>query len=228
MSRLPRLAIGGRPHLIVQRGLQSQALFIDDEDRRTFLSKLAQAAAACRVAVHAYVLLDGEVQVLATPEDASGLSRMMQSLGRTYVAGFNRRHGRSGTLWQARFRAAVVEADSHLIACMRYVESRPAHAAHVEATDYPWSSAAHHIGRQRSALITEHPMYWRLGNTPFEREARYRSLLERALTQKEMREIEAAALKGWALGSERFVRELAQETDRRLRPLPRGRPAKQA
>jgi len=228
MSRLPRLAIGGRPHLIIQRGVQSQPIFVDDEDRQTFLAKLAEAATACRVAIHAYVLLDSEVALVATPHDAAGLSRMMQSLGRTYVAGFNRRHGRSGTLWQARYRCAVVEADSFLIACMRYVETRPAQVIRVEALDHPWSSAAHHIGRQPSGLVTDHPIYWRLGNTPFEREAAYRSLLERALTQKELHEIEAAALKGWALGSERFVRELARETDRRLRPLARGRPVKRA
>ena len=226
MARLPRLSLGGHPHLIIQRGFPAQPLFVDDDDRRFFLIKLAEAARAQHVAVHAYVLLDTEVLLLATPKDDSGIGRMMQSIGRAYVAAFNRRHGRSGTLWQARYRACVLEAEPYLVACMRHVEARPLQFGHADALDYPWSSAAHHVGRQSLPFITEHPMYWGLGNTPFEREAAYRSALERALTHRETRQIEEAALKGWALGSDRFVHELGKHTDRRLRPLPRGRPAR--
>jgi len=228
MSRLPRLALGGHPHLILQRGVHSSSVFLDDEDHRIFLAQIAAAAAASRVEIHAYVLLDNEFQILATPEDAAGLSRMMQSVGRTYVASFNRRHGRSGTLWQARYKATVLEAPAFLVTCMRYVESRPVSRGQDSAIDYPWSSASHHVGREPSPLITDHPSYWQLGNTPFEREAAYRALLERSLTQQEMHRIEEATLKGWALGSERFLRDLSQQTDRRLHPLARGRPTKDA
>jgi len=226
VSRLPRLTLVGQPHLILQRGLRSQPVFVDDEDYRQFLAKLADAAAACRVAIHAYVLLEGEVQILATPEDTGGLSRMMQSVGRSYVAAFNRRHARAGTLWQGRYRATVIEAQPWLIACMRYVETRPLLGGQPNAQDYPWSSAAHHVGLKTSALVTDHPLYWRLGNTPFEREAFYRELLQRGLASIEVRRIEEAALKGWALGSERFLHEMGQQTTRRLRPAPRGRPVK--
>ena len=226
MSRLPRLALAGHPHLVLQRGVHGQPVFVDDEDHRLFIARLGEAAAACGVAIHAYVLLPGEVQILATPQEANGLGRMMQSVARTYVAAFNRRHGRAGTLWRSRYRATVLEAQALLVTCMRYVESRPVYAGQPSAVDYPWSSAAHHVGRQASPLVTDHPAYWRLGNTPFEREAAYRALLEQALTAKEMQRIEEAAEKGWALGSERFVQELSQQTPRRLRPLSRGRPAK--
>ena len=225
MARLPRLSVGGHPHLIVQRGFPAQPLFVDDDDRRLFLAKLAEAARAEHVAIHAYVLLDTEIQILATPKDASGVGRMMQSIGRSYVAAFNRRHARSGTLWQARYRGCVLEAETFFIACMRYVEARPTHLGHGDALDYLWSSAAHHVGRQVLPFISEHPMYWRIGNTPFDREAAYRSSLEHALTHYEIRQIEEAAQKGWVLGSDRFVHELAKHTDRRLRPLPRGRPS---
>jgi putative transposase len=225
MSRLARLAIGGHPHLVLLRGLRSQPLFVDDDDRRLFLAKLADAAVASKVVLHAYVLLDFEVQLLATPEHAAGLSRMMQSVGRSYVAAFNRRHTRLGTLWQGRYRAAVIEAANWLIDCMRHVEAAPLRFGHPTAVDYEWSSAAHHVGRRADPLITDHPMYWRLGNTPFDREARYRELLEQALTPKEAERIEHASAQGWALGSERFLQEIGQATTRRLRPMARGRPA---
>lgn len=226
MSRLPRLAIAGQPHLVVQRGAASQPVFVDDEDRRAFLARLAEAAAAHRVSVHAYVLLDSEIHLVVTPADAASLSRMMQALGRTYVAGFNRRHQRSGTLWQGRFRATVFEPERYLVAAMQYVETRPLSTGFVDAIDYPWSSVAHHVGRQPSSLITDHPVFWRLGNTPFDREAAYRHLITHPLPAREASELQVAVDKGWALGTDQFLHELGQITRRRLRPLDRGRPAK--
>lgn len=224
MSRLPRLAIAGLPHLILQRGAASQPVFLDDQDRLDFLARLSESSAAHRVAVHAYVLLDDEIQLVATPSDSESLSRMMQSLGRTYVANFNRRHQRSGTLWQGRFRATVFEPERHLVSAMRLVETRPLTAGVLDVTDYPWSSAGHHVGRQHSALVTDHAVFWSLGNTPFDREARYRELLAQPLPEREAKDLEAAVSKGWALGSAGFVRDLMQTTPRRLQPLPRGRP----
>jgi putative transposase len=228
MSRLPRLAIAGQPHLVVQRGVASQPVFVDDEDRRAFLARLGEAAAATahRVSVHAYALLDTEIHLVVTPADAAALSRMMQSLGRTYVAGFNRRHQRSGTLWQGRFRATVLEPERYLVAAMQYVETRPASAGFVDAIDYPWSSVAHHVGRQASSLITDHPVFWRLGNTPFDREAAYRRLIEHPLPEREASQLQMAVDKGWALGTDQFLHDMELVTRRRLRPLARGRPAK--
>jgi putative transposase len=149
---------------------------------------------------------------------------MMQSLGRSYVAAFNRRHGRLGTLWQGRYRAALIEAAAWLIDCMRHVEAAPLRSGFPAAVDFEWSSAAHHVGRRLDPLISEHALYWRLGNTPFDREARYRELLEQALTPARMQRIEHAAAQGWALGSDRFVHEIGQRIDRRLQPMSRGRP----
>ena len=221
MSRLPRLAVGGHVHLVLQRALQP--LFKDDDDRALLLHQLASTARAEGVAIHAYALLDQEILLLVTPAEAVALSRLMQGLGRRYVAAFNRRHGRSGTLWQGRFRATVIDADAFLIPCMCYVESRSA-ALGYAPMEYRWSSAWHHLGQTRSAYIVEHPRFWQLGNTPFDREAAYRGVLERGLPSSEARAIETAAQKGWALGGEAFLRDLATRIERPLLPRPRGRP----
>lgn len=227
MARLPRLAIAGRPHLILQRTLPSQPAFVDDEDRRAFVAALRSVAAAERVAVHAYALLDHEVRLLVTPAQAPSLGRLMQAVGRAYVGGFNRRHGRRGTLWDGRFRATVLDEETLLIDTMRYVETPPDPGATPPA-EHTWSSAAHHLGQQASPLITEHPRFWRLGNTPFEREAAWRALLEQPLAASRLRDIEAAVLKGWALGPPPFVQALAAQTERPLQPRGRGRPRKLA
>jgi putative transposase len=145
----------------------------------------------------------------------------MQALGRVYVAGYNRRHGRSGTLWEGRFRAAVVEPGSTLLAAMRLIDALPA-----AEESRLHSSAAHRLGRQREPMLTDPPEYWRLGNTPFEREAGWRTLLVQGLPKAEMARLRATALRGGALGSAAFVQALSLEIERPLQPQPRGRPRK--
>lgn len=229
MARLARLVAAGLVHLLIQRGNNGQAVFTDRPDRESYLHLLREAAAASRVAIHAYALTDNEAILLATPADAVGLSRMMQSLGRRYGARFNRRHGRSGTLWEGRFRATVIEAERYLPAAICFVELAPLRAGLArEASDHPWSSAGHHLGLASDPLVTDHALYWALGNTPFEREAAHGQLLQRALTAEQTGAIADATMKGWALGSESFKASLEASNQRRVRPGLRGRPRKLA
>ena len=225
MARLPRLAAPGHVHLLMQRGHSGQPVFAEDRDRERYRHLMQEAARACRVAIHAYALIDNAVLLLATPEDARGLSRMMQTLGRRYVSEFNRRHGRSGTLWDGRFRATVVEAEQVLQACISFVELAPVRAGIVGAAqDYPWSSAPHHVGLAADPIVSDHTLSWTIGNTPFEREAAHQLQLDRGLSAAQTREIADAVTKGWALGSARFTEQLAERIGRRVVAGRRGRP----
>ena len=225
MARLPRLAVGGHLHLISQSGHGGQPVFRDAVDRSCYLSALRDAAKECHVAIHAYVLLDDEVQLLLTPTEAADLTRVMQKTARRYVGGFNSRHACRGSVWGGRFRSAVVEAESFLLPCMAAIEQAPVRRHLVASPDeWKWSSAAHHLGRRVDPLLSAHPCLWRLGNTPFEREARYKEILERALTLRNIESLSAALANGWALGSDSFIEEVEQATGRRARPAPRGRP----
>lgn len=227
MARLKRLSVAGHPHHITLLGLAGPPVFADDADHAAYLDLLARFAAEHGVDIHAYALLPSGVQLLVTPGDANALSLLMQAVGRQYVAAFNRRYGRAGTLWQGRFQAAPLEAAPHLITCMRYIEQAPVRAGlAVQAGDYPWSSASHHLGATPSALIGDHPAFWQLGNTPFEREAAYRRLLEEPLSSVQLRQIASATLKGWAWGSPAFVATVSGEAVRRAAPGQRGRPRK--
>lgn len=211
--------------MVALHTLQSQVAFVDDDDRNAFLVTLDAAASLERVSIHAYSLLDREVVLLVTPAEADSLSRVMQAVGRSYVAAFNRRHQRRGTLWEGRFRSTVVDEQAFLIDAMRWLEWRPviADEAH-NAYDYPWSSAGHHIGRRGASIVTDHPRFWQLGNTPFEREATYRALLELQMGSDRMSQIESALLKGWPLGSQTFIEAIGKLTTRRVQPMARGRP----
>jgi len=226
MARLPRLTIPGYPHHIIQRGNNRQPIFFDDEDHRHLLQHLGETLRALPLALHAYVLMPDHIHLLATPQAPDTLGRAAQSLGRRYVGYFNARHGRSGTLWEGRYRAHVVGEAEEVLRCMRFIESNPQRSAAAGSPSEPaWSSLAHHLGALRDPLITEPPAYWQLGNTPFEREAAHRSVLERGLGREVTTAIEDKLLKGWAWAQDMVLDEWS-ELGRRTIPLKRGRPKK--
>jgi putative transposase len=228
MARLPRLTIPAYPHLVLLTGNDGRAVFADDPDRRVWLTCLETWLARCQVRLHAYVLLPSQARLLLTPEDASGLPRLMQAIGRDYVRYFNRRHGRSGTLWEGRYRATVLQPERHLLACMAWMDTRPvADGLAARAADYPWSSHAHYAGLRADPLLTPPPAYWALGNTPFAREAAYTAQVEAGVPAAQAQAIERAGRGGWALGDEAFLAQLQRQASRRVSPAQAGRPRKQ-
>lgn len=227
MARLNRLSVAGQAHLVVLPAIAGQPLCADDEDCRRFVAALRDAAVQCRCAVHAHALVGAEALLLVTPERAEGLSRLIQELGRRYVAGFNRRHGRSGPLWEGRFRAAILQPGARVLEAMVFVDQMPVRlGAAAHPGDYAWSSARHHLGLVRDPAVNDNAVYWHLGNTPFDRELAYRRLLDDGLAPARADELTEASRKGWALGDARFLDEMAEAAGRPVRPRPRGRPAR--
>lgn len=225
MARLPRLTIAGYPHHVIQRGNNRQPIFISDDDRRVLLALWAEYASKFQVAVHAYVLMSNHFHLLVTPGSDHGLPEMMQAVGRRYVRYFNDAHGRSGTLWEGRYRSTLIETDRYLLACMAYIDLNPVRAGLVaQARDHVWSSHGHHVGLCHDKLITPHALVWELGNTPFAREAAYADLVQGGLRADEQNALTEATLKGWALGSADFLADLQRLTQRRTTRLKAGRP----
>jgi len=225
MARLPRLTWPGLVHHVVWCGHNRQAVFLDDADRQVFLDTLADVARREAVQVHAWVLLDDALHLLLTPTREGGLSRLMQSLGRSYVRHFNQRHGRSGTLWEGRYRCTVLQAETYLMATMVYLDLSPVRAGLAPAPEaYRWSSHAHYVGQRNDRWLIPHPLVWALGNTPFAREAAYADMVRRGLSGAQWHTLTDAALKGWALGDATFLAALGQQTGRRLSRGKPGRP----
>jgi putative transposase len=230
MARLVRVDAAGYPHHIIQRGNNRQAVFVDAVDHQRYLALLQESASAHAVAVHAYVLMTNHVHLLVTPESRGGVSRFMQALGRRYVRWFNDRHARTGTLWEGRFRSTVIEADRYFLACMRYIELNPVRAG-VSGTpdEYRWSSSAHHSGKRLEPVISDHALFWALGNTPFERQSAYRLLVEEPLSQETLSELRQATNRGCALANiEVGPSRGAPSAPRSPGHRPRGRPRKHA
>lgn len=225
MARLPRLTVPGYPHHIIQRGNNRQAIFSSTADYQMLLALLDENARKFDVALHAYVLMGNHFHLLATPSTEGGLPQMMQAVGRRYVRYFNDRQARSGTLWEGRYRSTLIETERYLLACMVYIDLNPVRAGLVkDAGDYPWSSYGRYAGSRTDRILTPHPLYWALGNTPFSREAAYAELVRRGTTPEQQEALTRSTLNGWALGSENFVAELQKQTDRRLIKNQPGRP----
>ena len=227
MARLPRLTLTDYPHHVILRGNNRQPIFAGDADRLRMLSLMEEHGRAHGVEIHAYVLMDNHLHLLATPEDAQGLSRLMQSLGRRYVAWFNHKYQRSGTLWEGRFRASLIDSERYFLTCMRYIELNPVRAGLCASPqEFAWSSCSHHLGSRRDLLVTDHPLFWSLGNTPFERDAAYGELLGQGLAEDDRRKLTEAVLRGRPLGEPNFLKQLANQNRRFAVARARGRPRK--
>jgi len=225
MARLPRLTLAGYPHHIILRGNNRQAIFMDSADFQRTLALLQVNAQEQQVQIHAYVLMSNHLHLLLTPLQNDSLPKMMQAVGRSYVLYFNKRHGRSGTLWEGRYRSALIQTERYFLACMAYIDLNPVRAGMVaQAADYLWSSHGHYIGRQNEAWLSPHPLYWEMGNTPFAREAAYAAMVQSGIDQKQQQALTSSALSGWALGEDVFVEGLQKQTLRRVNAAKAGRP----
>lgn len=221
------MAIAGEIHLVFHSGHNRQAVFLDDEDRERFLAALREAQMREKVAIHAFALLADRIWLLLTPATGAALGRMMQVVGRRYTVAFNRRHTRSGTLWDGRFRSTVVERGLHELEAMRFVEQAPVREGLAgKAEDYRWSSARHHLGLGSEALVADSTTFWGLGNTPFDRTAAYARLLDEPLPDDRVEAVFRAAQMGWVLVSIGHLEKLRLRTGRPLTPRPRGRPVR--
>ena len=223
MARLPRLYLPGCAQHVIQRGNNRQACFFDEADHKAYLSFLQESSVKHGVSIHAFVLMTNHTHLLMTPSNESGVSRLMQTLGRRYVRYINHTYQRSGTLWEGRYKSTLVDSESYLLTVYRYIELNPVRAEMVDhVSEYPWSSYRHNASETEIKLITEHESYQALGTDPEARQKHYRSLFKGRMSDKTLSDIREATNKSWVLGDDRFKAEIERVTGRRAEPLGRG------
>ena len=212
MSRPPRLELPGVPLHVRQRGNNRAACFFGDVDRRFYLKCLSEGATRHGCAIHAYVLMTNHVHLLVTPARPGAVGRMLQHVGRRYVRVINTMHGRTGTLWESRFKSSLVLDERYLLTLHQYIEENPVRAGMaIRPGAYPWSSHAHYAGGRVDHLISEHALFLSLGPSHAERQAALRELFRIELGEKDLEQIRTAINAGCPLGAE---------------PPKRGRPSK--
>jgi len=183
MPRPLRVIVPGVPLHITQRGVDRCPTFLASNDYAFYRWALREAAIESGCAVHAYVLMTNHVHLLTTPADTSGPARMMRSLGKRYVRYFNDHYRRTGTLWEGRYRSALVDTLPYFFMCSRYIELNPVRAGMVEDPHaYEWSSYRRNAAGLDDGVISEHPRYTSLGSTPAVRCGAYRAMFATELT----------------------------------------------
>lgn len=220
----------GHPQHVIVRGNNRMPIFCAVEDYRFYLDKLKQACDKHNCDIHAYVLMTNHAHLLITPQTEHGIGKVMQMLGRYYVQYFNHTYQRTGTLWEGRYKATLIDTERYLLTCYRYIELNPVRAAGMvdHPSQYPWSSYHYNALGDTDELVSPHDEYRRLGRTAMARQQAYRALFKTHIGEKMLAEIRESTNKAWVLGSATFKARIQQQLDRRTTPAARGGDRKSA
>src|SRR5574340_26396 len=206
MPRRPRIKLADIPQHIVQRGINREPCFFAEEDHHCYLHWLQESAADWHCAIHAYVLMTNHVHLLATADKPDGIARLMQSIGRRYVQYINRSYRRTGSLWEGRYKSSLIQAETYLLTCMRYIELNPVRAGMAQDPgQYRWSSYRHNGLGQADPRITPLPLYLAIDRDGTDRQAAYRALFRSELDEEALAGIRLALSQGQPLGGGRFT-----------------------
>jgi len=217
MARRPRINLAGVPQHIIQRGNNRQACFFTDDDYTVYLDKLLQYSKKYAVDVHAFVLMTNHVHLLMTPNTKQGISQLMQSLGRYYVRYVNQAHGRTGTLWEGRYKSTLVDSEQYLLVLYRYIELNPVRAGMVEhPSEYPWSSFHHNAMHKKIQLVVPHTLYQSLGADKGSRRTAYVALFDSHIPEVSIQRIRDCTNKAWLLGDDDFKLCVEQKTGKKI------------
>lgn len=225
MPRQCRYFIPGFPQHVITRGVDRQAVFFHEQDYRLYLKALQKAATRNECLVHAYVLMTNHVHLLVTPLHEKSLPLMMQAMGRTYVQRLNERYGRTGTLWEGRYRASLVQDNKYLLTCQRYIELNPVRAGMVAAPgEYRFSSYAYHAFGADDAVLTAHACYIELDADTAARQKAYRKLCRNPVGEQSLTRIRKGTNACGVIGNRRFKMQIEAMLGRAVPTGKRGRP----
>ncbi|HQQ75120.1 MAG TPA: transposase [Pseudomonadales bacterium] len=225
MPRRARLLLPNVPLHIIQRGNNRQACFYADEDYNFYLTWLREYADKTGCRIHAYALMTNHVHLLISADQTETPGALMKALGQRYVQYVNRTYRRSGTLWEGRFRSCLIQEESYLLSCYRYIELNPVRANMVEHPEqYRWSSYRANARGEHNVLINPHWLYESLGADANHRQAAYRELFRYALDPGLVDNIRGVTNGNYVLGDERFAEQIAAALGRRSMHGKAGRP----
>ena len=192
MARLHRVVAPNITQHVIQRGNNRMDIFRTPSDFEVYFYALREASVRHRVQIHSYAFMTNHVHAMATPTSAAALAAAMQSVGRRYVSYFNRRYGRTGGMYDGRYRAFAIESDTYWFTCMRYVEFNPVRAGLTTTPEqYRWSSYEYHAFGREDLLVTPHALYLGLGTTPEQRQQCWRAICGAPLTDADVAEMRA-------------------------------------
>ncbi len=228
MPRTARIVIPNYPHHIVQRGHNRQTIFADEDDYRYYLDNLAEWKGKYRCQIFAFCLMTNHVHLVVDPgEDPEALGKLMKRLAGRQTRFVNRLEGRSGTLWEGRFKSSPIETNRYLLACCRYVEMNPVAVGLCDnPADYPWSSCRSKVQPSGYEWLDFDPQYLAMGDSAEDRRQRYREFLAETVSEAEREDIRKAVQRGQLTGGASFIDEIEARLNRRIELRGQGRPRK--
>lgn len=218
MPRIARIFAVNYPHHITQRGNNKETVFFDNEDKEFYLKTLVRYSHEKALEIWAYCLMGNHIHILAVPKKEDSLARGIGGINLIYTQYINRKHKRSGRLWQNRFYSTIVEKEPYLWAVARHIELNPVRAKIVtRPEDYPWSSAKAHVTGVRGNILS--------GKWLKDKEIKtYRDFLKQE--EKEINLIRKTTSTGRPLGRDKFIKNIEKILDRDILPKRAGRPRK--
>jgi putative transposase len=227
MARHPRFDLVGISQHVIQRGNNRMPCFADDADRTRYLHLLGEALQRFECELHAYALMGNHTHLLITPRASRAIPRLMHTFGRNYATYFNRRHARTGTLWEGRYKSCLVDSERYALACHRYIELNPVRAGLVQSpAEYPWSSfPANALGRS-NPLLAPHPVFAALAADPRVRALAYRALFDLPLGDEVVDEIRLYTQQQRVLGTSHFQACVEARVQRCCEARPAHRPSR--
>ena len=226
MPRRTRMYLPDYPYHIVQRGNNREACFVEPDNYPFYLELWKECAQRYGVKVHAYCLMTNHVHFLVTPEQPDSICRATRVIGSRYAYCFNKRYGRTGTVWEGRHKSSLVQSDRYFLACSRYIELNPVVAGMVDKPEqYKWSSYSVNAWGGASNL-TPHEEYFKLGRDSKARCYAYRELFKHHLSERDIHLIENASHYCHPVGDDRFCKQMEERYEIKLGQAVRGRPRK--
>ena len=226
MARQARLFIPQCPLVLELQGMGGQPVFKTRQAFALFQDRMPQSAQEERIAVHAYCLAPTGAMLMVSAQQPDAVGRFVQNINRHFSAFIRQNQGRQvGSVWAPRFKSTVVQPNPHSLTASVFVETWATRTGQAhDLANYAWSSYAAHIGLVSAPWLTDLPLYWQLGNTPFERQSRYKQLSEQGPSPREVAELHDCLQKGWLWSDDAFYRQVAEHANRPARPRPKGRP----
>jgi len=218
MARPLRIEYPGAIYHITSRGNARRKVFVDDADRKAFFEILAKAMDRFNWLCHAYCLMGNHYHLLIETVDPT-LARGMRQLNGVYTQAFNRRHKRSGHLFQGRYKAILVEKDSHLLELARYVVLNPVRARMVRSCkDWRWSSYRATAGLDSAAsFLTTEWILSQFGQSPSKARQAYRGFVSAGRGEPVWEKLKGQIY----YGSDEFIEQHIPEGSRAFREIPR-------
>lgn len=225
MPRGPRPVAPLIPHHVIHRGNNRQIIFAEPDDYIYYLACLRSAKALYSCRIYAYVLMTNHVHLLVEPSGPTDLGRFMKRVAGRYTRYMNRKYGRTGTLWEGRFKSALVEGERYLLAVSRYIELNPVRAKLVsDPGEYRWSSYTAHASGDTDGTVDFDPWYQSLGTTAEERGKRYAAWVMESIPAGEWEAIRKSIQREGFVGDPRFKEQIEILLGRAVEMRAPGRP----